>query len=156
MEEALFLTKFATKVYVIHRRDQLRAEKILQDRLFNEEKKGKVQIHWNSELNEVLGDNMGVNGVVISTLDEKVNIPVHGVFIAIGHKPNTDIFRDSLEMDETGYLKIQSGIKGNATQCSKKGVFAAGDVSDSIYRQAITSAGAGCMAALDAEKFLDN
>ena len=153
VEEALYLARICSKVHLVHRRDQLRAEKILQDRLFNEEKNGKVQIHWNSELNEVLGDNMGVNGVVISTLDEKVNIPVHGVFIAIGHKPNTDIFEGQLEMDN-GYLKINSGTEGNATETSVKGVFAAGDVSDQIYRQAVTSAGSGCMAALDAEKYL--
>ena len=153
VEEALYLARICSKVHLVHRRDQLRAEKILQDRLFNEEKNGKVQIHWNSELNEVLGDNMGVNGVVISTSDEKVNIPVHGVFIAIGHKPNTDIFEGQLEMDN-GYLKINSGTEGNATETSVKGVFAAGDVSDQIYRQAVTSAGSGCMAALDAEKYL--
>ncbi|MGB2343340.1 MAG: thioredoxin-disulfide reductase [Gammaproteobacteria bacterium] len=153
VEEALYLARICSKVHLVHRRDQLRAEKILQDRLFNEEKNGKVQIHWNSELNEVLGDNMGVNGVVISTLDGKVNIPVHGVFIAIGHKPNTDIFEGQLEMDN-GYLKINSGTEGNATETSVKGVFAAGDVSDQIYRQAVTSAGSGCMAALDAEKYL--
>ena len=153
VEEALYLARICSKVHLVHRRDQLRAEKILQDRLFNEEKNGKVQIHWNSELNEVLGDDMGVNGVVISTLDGKVNIPVHGVFIAIGHKPNTDIFEGQLEMDN-GYLKINSGTEGNATETSVKGVFAAGDVSDQIYRQAVTSAGSGCMAALDAEKYL--
>ena len=153
VEEALYLARICSKVHLVHRRDQLRAEKILQDRLFNEEKNGKVQIHWNSELNEVLGDNMGVNGVVISTLDKKLNIPVHGVFIAIGHKPNTDIFEGQLEMDN-GYLKINSGTEGNATETSVKGVFAAGDVSDQIYRQAVTSAGSGCMAALDAEKYL--
>ena len=153
VEEALYLARICSKVHLVHRRDQLRAEKILQDRLFNEEKNGKVQIHWDSELDEVLGDDMGVNGVVISTLDGKVNIPVHGVFIAIGHKPNTDIFEGQLEMDN-GYLKINSGTEGNATETSVKGVFAAGDVSDQIYRQAVTSAGSGCMAALDAEKYL--
>jgi thioredoxin reductase (NADPH) len=141
VEEALYLARICSKVHLVHRRDQLRAEKILQDRLFNEEKDGKVKIHWNSELNEVVGDNMGVNG------------PVHGVFIAIGHKPNTDIFDGQLEMDN-GYLKINSGTEGNATETSIKGVFAAGDVSDQIYRQAVTSAGSGCMAALDAEKYL--
>ena len=153
VEEALYLARICSKVHLVHRRDQLRAEKILQDRLFNEEKNGKVQIHWDSELDEVVGDDMGVNGVVISTLDGKVNIPVHGVFIAIGHKPNTDIFEGQLEMDN-GYLKINSGTEGNATETSVKGVFAAGDVSDQIYRQAVTSAGSGCMAALDAEKYL--
>jgi thioredoxin reductase (NADPH) len=153
VEEALYLARICSKVHLVHRRDQLRAEKILQDRLFSEEKDGKVKIHWNSELNEVVGDNMGVNGVMLSKADGNVNIPVHGVFIAIGHKPNTDIFDGQLEMDN-GYLKINSGTEGNATQTSIKGVFAAGDVSDQIYRQAVTSAGSGCMAALDAEKYL--
>ena len=153
VEEALYLARICSKVHLVHRRDQLRAEKILQDRLFNEEKDGKVEIHWNSELNEVVGDSMGVNGVILSKVDGNVNIPVHGVFIAIGHKPNTDIFDGQLEMDN-GYLKINSGTEGNATETSVKGVFAAGDVSDQIYRQAVTSAGSGCMAALDAEKYL--
>ena len=153
VEEALYLARICSKVHLVHRRDQLRAEKILQDRLFNEEKDGKVEIHWNSELNEVVGDNMGVNGVILSKVDGNANIPVHGVFIAIGHKPNTDIFDGQLEMDN-GYLKINSGTEGNATETSVKGVFAAGDVSDQIYRQAVTSAGSGCMAALDAEKYL--
>jgi thioredoxin reductase (NADPH) len=153
VEEALYLARICSKVHLVHRRDQLRAEKILQDRLFNEENDGKVEIHWNSELNEVVGDNMGVNGVILSKVDGNVNIPVHGVFIAIGHKPNTDIFDGQLEMDN-GYLKINSGTEGNATETSVKGVFAAGDVSDQIYRQAVTSAGSGCMAALDAEKYL--
>jgi thioredoxin reductase (NADPH) len=153
VEEALYLARICSKVHLVHRRDQLRAEKILQDRLFNEEKDGKVEIHWNSELNEVVGDSMGVNGVILSKADGSVNIPVHGVFIAIGHKPNTDIFDGQLEMDN-GYLKINSGTEGNATETSIKGVFAAGDVSDQIYRQAVTSAGSGCMAALDAEKYL--
>jgi thioredoxin reductase (NADPH) len=153
VEEALYLARICSKVHLVHRRDQFRAEKILQDRLFNEEKDGKVEIHWNSELNEVVGDNMGVNGVILSKVDGNVNIPVHGVFIAIGHKPNTDIFDGQLEMDN-GYLKINSGTEGNATETSVKGVFAAGDVSDQIYRQAVTSAGSGCMAALDAEKYL--
>jgi len=153
VEEALYLARICSKVHLVHRRDQLRAEKILQDRLFNEEKDGNVEIHWNSELNEVVGDNMGVNGVILSKVDGNVSIPVHGVFIAIGHKPNTDIFDGQLEMDN-GYLKINSGTEGNATETSVKGVFAAGDVSDQIYRQAVTSAGSGCMAALDAEKYL--
>ena len=153
VEEALYLARICSKVHLVHRRDQLRAEKILQDRLFNEEKDGKVEIHWNSELNEVVGDNMGVNGVILSKVDGNVSIPVHGVFIAIGHKPNTDIFDGQLEMDN-GYLKINSGTEGNATETSVKGVVAAGDVSDQIYRQAVTSAGSGCMAALDAEKYL--
>ena len=128
------------------------------ERIKQKEKEGKVEFVWNHTLDEVLGDGNKVEGVKVKNVqsNEIKTIDCSGAFIAIGHKPNTDIFRDSLEMDETGYLKIQSGIKGNATQCSKEGVFAAGDVSDSIYRQAITSAGAGCMAALDAEKFLDN
>ncbi|MAV17236.1 MAG: thioredoxin-disulfide reductase [Gammaproteobacteria bacterium] len=153
VEEALYLARICSKVHVVHRRDQLRAEKILQDRLFNEEENGKVEIHWNSELNEVVGDDMGVNGVILKTQNGDIHIPVHGVFIAIGHKPNTDIFDGQLEMDN-GYLKINSGTEGNATETSIKGVFAAGDVSDQIYRQAVTSAGSGCMAALDAEKYL--
>ena len=153
VEEALYLARICSKVHVVHRRDQLRAEKILQDRLFNEEENGKVEIHWNSELNEVVGDDMGVNGVILKTQNGDKHIPVHGVFIAIGHKPNTDIFDGQLEMDN-GYLKINSGTEGNATETSIKGVFAAGDVSDQIYRQAVTSAGSGCMAALDAEKYL--
>ena len=153
VEEALYLARICSKVHVVHRRDQLRAEKILQDRLFNEEENGKVEIHWNSELNEVVGDDMGVNGVILKTQNGEKQIPVHGVFIAIGHKPNTDIFEGQLEMDN-GYLKINSGTEGNATETTVKGVFAAGDVSDQIYRQAVTSAGSGCMAALDAEKYL--
>ena len=153
VEEALYLARICSKVHVVHRRDQLRAEKILQDRLFNEEENGKVEIYWNSELNEVVGDDMGVNGVILKTQNGNKHIPVHGVFIAIGHKPNTDIFDGQLEMDN-GYLKINSGTEGNATETSIKGVFAAGDVSDQIYRQAVTSAGSGCMAALDAEKYL--
>jgi thioredoxin reductase (NADPH) len=153
VEEALYLARICSKVHVVHRRDQLRAEKILQDRLFNEEENGKVEIHWNSELNEVVGDDMGVNGVILKTQNGDKHIPVHGVFIAIGHKPNTDIFDGQLEMDN-GYLKINSGTEGNATETTIKGVFAAGDVSDQIYRQAVTSAGSGCMAALDAEKHL--
>ena len=153
VEEALYLARICSKVHVVHRRDQLRAEKILQDRLFNEEENGKVEIHWNSELNEVVGDDMGVNGVILKTQNGDKHIPVHGVFIAIGHKPNTDIFDGQLEMDN-GYLKINSGTEGNATETSIKGIFAAGDVSDQIYRQAVTSAGSGCMAALDAEKYL--
>ena len=153
VEEALYLARICSKVHVVHRRDQLRAEKILQDRLFNEEENGKVEIYWNSELNEVVGDDMGVNGVILKTQNGDKHIPVHGVFIAIGHKPNTDIFDGQLEMDN-GYLKINSGTEGNATETSIKGVFAAGDVSDQIYRQAVTSAGSGCMAALDAEKYL--
>ena len=153
VEEALYLANICSKVTLVHRRDELRAEKILQDRLFKEEESGKVDILWNTELKEVLGDDMGVNGVLLKTNEGDVNLNTHGVFIAIGHKPNTDIFKGQLDMDN-GYLKINSGTLGNATETSIKGVFAAGDVSDQIYRQAVTSAGSGCMAALDAEKFL--
>ena len=153
VEEALYLSRICSKVTLIHRRDSLRAEKILQDRLFNEEKNGKVEILWDTQLKEVLGDDMGVNGVVLDTKGEVFERSVMGVFIAIGHKPNTDIFIDQLDMDN-GYIKITSGTDGMATATSIDGVFAAGDVSDQIYRQAVTSAGFGCMAALDAEKFL--
>ena len=153
VEEALYLSRICSKVTLIHRRDSLRAEKILQDRLFNEEKNGKVEILWDTQLKEVLGDDMGVNGVVLDTKGDVFERSVMGVFIAIGHKPNTDIFIDQLDMDN-GYIKITSGTDGMATATSIDGVFAAGDVSDQIYRQAITSAGFGCMAALDAEKFL--
>ena len=153
VEEALYLSRICSKVHLIHRRDELRAEKILQDRLFEQEKNGNVNILWNSQLKEILGDNMGVNGVLIEQNGSEVNIPVMGVFIAIGHKPNTDIFNGQLDMDH-GYIQIKSGTNGSATSTSVDGVFAAGDVSDQIYRQAVTSAGFGCMAALDAEKFL--
>jgi len=153
VEEALYLANICSKVTLVHRRDELRAEKILQDRLFKEEDSGKVDILWNAELKEVLGDEMGVNGVLLKTEQGEINLSVHGVFIAIGHKPNTDIFKGQLNMNN-GYLEINSGTLGNATETSIKGVFAAGDVSDQIYRQAVTSAGSGCMAALDAEKFL--
>ena len=153
VEEALYLSRICSKVHLIHRRDELRAEKILQDRLFEQEKNGNVNILWNSQLKEILGDKMGVNGVLIEQNRSEVNIPVMGVFIAIGHKPNTDIFNGQLDMDH-GYIQIKSGTNGSATSTSVDGVFAAGDVSDQIYRQAVTSAGFGCMAALDAEKFL--
>ena len=153
VEEALYLSRICSKVHLIHRRDELRAEKILQDRLFEQEKNGNVNILWNSQLKEILGDNMGVNGVLIDQNGSEVNIPVMGVFIAIGHKPNTDIFNGQFDM-EHGYIQIESGTNGSATSTSVDGVFAAGDVSDQIYRQAVTSAGFGCMAALDAEKFL--
>ena len=153
VEEALYLSRICSKVHLIHRRDELRAEKILQDRLFEQEKNGNVNILWNSQLKEILGDKMGVNGVLIEQNGGEVNIPVMGVFIAIGHKPNTDIFNGQLDMDH-GYIQIKSGTNGSATSTSVDGVFAAGDVSDQIYRQAVTSAGFGCMAALDAEKFL--
>ena len=153
VEEALYLSRICSKVYLVHRRDELRAEKILQDRVFKEEGNGKIEVLWNTQLKEVLGDKMGVNGVLLEKDGEEMNIPVMGVFIAIGHKPNTDIFEGQLDMDH-GYIKIKSGTDGSATATSIEGVFAAGDVSDQIYRQAVTSAGFGCMAALDAEKFL--
>lgn len=156
VEEALYLANLASKVTLVHRRDKLRAEKILQDRLFQREAEGKVEIVWNHQLSEVTGDAMGVTGLTLaSTQDDSTRtVDVHGVFIAIGHKPNTGIFEGQLDMKD-GYLVTQSGQHGNATQCSVPGVFAAGDVADHIYRQAITSAGFGCMAALDAERFLD-
>ena len=157
VEEALYLSNIASKVTLIHRRDKLRAEAILVDRINQKEKDGKVEFVWNHTLDEVLGDNDKVQSVRVKHVEssEMKEIKCSGAFIAIGHKPNTDIFRGSLDMDDTGYLNIKGGSSGNATQCSIEGVFAAGDVSDSIYRQAITSAGAGCMAALDAEKYLD-
>ena len=156
VEEALYLANIADHVTLIHRRDALRAEKILQQRLFDREKEGKVTIAWDSVLDEVLGDEAGVTGVRIRNVkdDTTREIDVHGCFIAIGHKPNTGIFDGQLEM-AGGYLKVQSGSEGNATEASVSGVFAAGDVMDHVYRQAITSAGTGCMAALDAEGYLD-
>ena len=153
VEEALYLTGMASKVYLVHRRDELRAEKILQERVFKEEKNGKIEVLWNTQLKEVLGDEMGVNGVLLETEGSEKKLNVMGVFIAIGHKPNTDIFSGQLDMDN-GYIQIKSGTSGLATSTSIEGVFAAGDVSDQIYRQAVTSAGFGCMAALDAEKYL--
>ena len=155
VEEALYLSNLCSSVTLIHRRDSLRAEKILQERLFKKEKEGNVKIIWDHELIEVLGDDSVVNGIKIkNTKDEKeTKINLSGLFIAIGHKPNTDLFKDQLDM-ENGYIKISSGSSGNSTETSVPGVFAAGDVSDHIYRQAITSAGSGCMAALDAEKYL--
>lgn len=157
VEEALYLSNICSEVILVHRRDSLRSEKILQDRLFEKAKNGNVKILWNHTLNEVLGDDSGVTGARLqSTSDSKQqDIDVAGVFIAIGHKPNTDIFAGQLEM-KNGYIIVKSGIEGNATATSVPGVFAAGDVSDHIYRQAVTSAGTGCMAALDAERFLDN
>lgn len=157
VEEALYLSNIASEVILVHRRDSLRSEKILQDKLFEKEKDGNVTILWNNTLEEVLGNDMGVTGLKLkSTKDDSTQeIDVAGVFIAIGHKPNTDIFADQLDMKD-GYLTIQSGLSGNATQTSIEGVFAAGDVADHVYRQAVTSAGAGCMAALDAERFLDD
>ncbi|MDB2489559.1 thioredoxin-disulfide reductase, partial [Gammaproteobacteria bacterium] len=153
VEEALYLSRICSKVYLVHRRDELRAEKILQERIFKEEKNGKIEVLWNTQLKEVLGDAMGVNGVLLETEGTEKKLNVMGVFIAIGHKPNTDIFNGQLDMDN-GYIKIKSGTNGLATSTSVEGVFAAGDVSDQVYRQAVTSAGFGCMAALDAEKYL--
>ena len=155
VEEALYLSNLCSSVTLIHRRDTLRAEKILQERLFKKEQEGNIKIIWDHELMEVLGDENLVNGIKIrSTQDaSESEIPLSGVFIAIGHKPNTDLFKEQLEM-ANGYLKIISGTDGNSTATSVPGIFAAGDVSDHIYRQAITSAGSGCMAALDAEKYL--
>ena len=156
VEEALYLANIAAEVVLVHRRDTLRSEKVLQDRLFAREKEGKVKILWHHTLEEILGDSKGVNGIrVKSVKDETVStVDLAGVFIAIGHKPNTDIFASQLAMKD-GYLTINSGTHGNATATSVAGVFAAGDVADHIYRQAVTSAGFGCMAALDAEKYLD-
>ena len=153
VEEALYLSRICSKVYLVHRRDELRAEKILQDRVFNEEKAGKIEILWNTQLKEVIGDDMGVTGIKLDNDGKEIEKDVMGVFIAIGHKPNTEIFENQLEMDN-GYIIIKSGLNGSVTSASVEGVFAAGDVSDQIYRQAVTSAGFGCMAALDAEKYL--
>jgi thioredoxin reductase (NADPH) len=157
VEEALYLSNIASEVVLVHRRDSLRSEKILQDKLFEREKSGNVSIIWDHQLEEILGDESGVTGIRLASTksDHKQEVDVSGVFIAIGHKPNTDIFKEQLDMKD-GYLKIKSGLEGNATQTSVEGVFAAGDVADHVYRQAVTSAGFGCMAALDAEKFLDN
>lgn len=156
VEEALYLSNIASKVTVVHRRDKFRSEKILSDKLIAKSMQGNVAIEWHHTLDEVLGDDQGVTGIRIkSTLDGSTkDIDTQGVFIAIGHTPNTDIFTGQLDM-EHGYIRVNSGINGNATATSVEGVFAAGDVMDSVYKQAITSAGAGCMAALDAEKFLD-
>ncbi len=156
VEEALYLSNIASKVTVVHRRDKFRSEKILSDKLLEKAKSGNVVVEWNHTLDEVLGDDMGVTGVRIrSAVDGNTkNLDVHGVFIAIGHTPNTEIFAGQLDM-EHGYIKVNSGIHGNATATRIAGVFAAGDVMDSVYKQAITSAGSGCMAALDAEKYLD-
>jgi thioredoxin reductase (NADPH) len=156
VEEALYLSNIASEVHLVHRRETFRSEKILTDRLYEKVKNGNITLHLNQTLDEVLGDNMGVTGVRLKETqsDTTKDLEVMGCFIAIGHKPNTDIFKDQLDMKD-GYLTIQSGTQGNATQTSVEGVFAAGDVADHIYRQAITSAGAGCMAALDAERYLD-
>ena len=156
VEEALYLSNIASEVTLVHRRDALRSEKILQDRIFGKEKNGNITIEWNHTLDEVLGDDMGVTGVRLKNTKSGVTkeIDTMGVFIAIGHTPNTSIFKDQLEM-EGGYITIKSGNDGSATTTSVEGVFAAGDVTDHVYRQAVTSAGFGCMAALDAEKYLD-
>jgi thioredoxin reductase (NADPH) len=156
VEEALYLANIARHVTVIHRRDKFRAEKIMQDKLFEREREGKVSIAWNHVLDEVLGDASGVTGARLkSTLDGTTrDIAVTGCFIAIGHKPNTDIFAGQLEM-RNGYIVTKSGLDGNATATSVPGVFAAGDVQDHVYRQAVTSAATGCMAALDADKYLE-
>ena len=156
VEEALYLSNLCSKVHLVHRRDALRAEKVLQDRLFSRAEEGRITLNWHRQLGEVLGDESGVTGVrLTSTVGaDDMDIDVDGVFIAIGHKPNTEIFADQLDMAD-GYIRTSSGLNGNATLTSVEGVFAAGDVSDHVYRQAITSAGFGCMAALDAEKFLD-
>lgn len=157
VEEALYLSNIASKVTLVHRRDSLRAEKILQDKLFDKAENGNVELVWNHTLDEVLGDNTGVTGARLKSVDDGTTheIQAPGVFIAIGHSPNTGIFEGQLDM-AGGYIKVQSGLEGNATATSVPGVFAAGDVMDHVYRQAITSAGSGCMAALDAERYLDD
>jgi thioredoxin reductase (NADPH) len=157
VEEALYLSNIAEKVTLVHRRDSLRAEKILQEKLFKKAEEGKIELLWNHVVDEVLGDEAGVTGLrVRSTHDDAAtrDLAVTGVFIAIGHKPNTSLFTEQLDM-RNGYIVIKSGLQGDATATSIEGVFAAGDVADQVYRQANTSAGAGCMAALDAEKYLD-
>ena len=156
MEEALYLANIASEVHLIHRRDSFRAEKILIDRLYKKVEEGKIVLHTDRILNEVLGDNMGVTGVRLENVKtgEKEDVKLDGLFIAIGHAPNTEIFQGQLELNN-GYIVVKSGLEGNATATSVKGVFAAGDVMDHNYRQAITSAGTGCMAALDAERYLD-
>ncbi|MCG6656618.1 thioredoxin-disulfide reductase [Halomonas campisalis] len=155
VEEALYLSNIAEHVTLVHRRDQLRAEKVLQQRLFEREKAGRVTLLWNHTLDEVMGDDSGVTGARLRATDSDGTreLDVDGVFIAIGHKPNTELFRGQLAMQD-GYIRIRSGLDGNATATTVPGVFAAGDVTDHVYRQAITSAGMGCMAALDAERFL--
>ena len=156
VEEALYLSNIAKHVTIVHRRDKFRSEKILSDKLMKKAKNGNISIEWNHNLDEVLGDEMGVTGLRLNGPDGSTkDIDVHGVFIAIGHTPNTGIFEGQLEINQ-GYIKVKAGLEGNATQTSVEGVFAAGDVADHVYRQAVTSAGSGCMAALDAERFLDN
>ena len=156
VEEALYLANIASRVHLVHRRDALRADKILQDRLFERAEQDAVSIIWNHTLSEVVGDEQGVTGAVLAAVNDGTTrqLPVDGIFIAIGHVPNTGIFEGQLSMHE-GYIRIDSGTQGNATATSVPGVFAAGDVADHVYRQAVTSAGFGCMAALDAEKYLD-
>ncbi len=158
VEEALYLSNIASKVTLVHRRDSLRAEKIMQDKLFERERQGKIEVVWNHTVDEVLGDDSGVTGVRLrSILDgSQREVAAQGFFVAIGHSPNTGLFDSQLAMRSGGYLVVKSGLDGGATQTSVPGVFAAGDVADSVYRQAITSAGSGCMAALDAEKFLES
>lgn len=156
VEEALYLSNIAKHVTLVHRRDKVRSEKILQDHLFAKEKEGKISILWNNQVDEVLGDDSGVNKIRLQSTvcDDKTEVDVQGLFVAIGHKPNTGLFEGQLKL-HNGYIQVQSGTHGNATATNIPGVFAAGDVADHIYRQAITSAGSGCMAALDAEKYLD-
>jgi len=156
VEEALYLANIANKVYLVHRRDALRAEKILQDKLFEREREGKIEMVWSHTLDEILGNEQGVTGARLKSMknDDTRELEVSGVFIAIGHKPNTDLFQGQLDMNN-GYIIVRSGLEGNATATSVPGVFASGDVMDHVYRQAVTSAGTGCMAALDAEKYLD-
>ncbi|MCH2262783.1 MAG: thioredoxin-disulfide reductase [Candidatus Thioglobus autotrophicus] len=156
VEEALYLSNIAEHVTIVHRRDKFRSEKILSDKLMVKASNGNISIEWNHNLDEVLGDEMGVTGLRLKGNDGSTKeIDVHGVFIAIGHTPNTGIFEGQLEINQ-GYIKVKAGLEGNATQTSVEGVFAAGDVADHVYRQAVTSSGSGCMAALDAERFLDN
>ncbi|MCH2325336.1 MAG: FAD-dependent oxidoreductase, partial [Pseudomonadales bacterium] len=156
VEEALYLSNICSHVTLVHRRDALRAEKILQKKLFERVEEGKITIAWDHVLDEVLGDDLGVIGINIKDVrnEDLTKLAVDGVFIAIGHIPNSDIFQDQLKM-RNGYVVVNTGLTGNATETSVPGVFAAGDIADQIYRQAVTSAGFGCMAALDAEKFLD-
>ena len=156
VEEALYLSNIGRKVYLVHRRDKLRAEKIMQDKLFEKAAAGKIELVWNHSIDEVLGDDSGVTGVRVKDVNSGVtrDIEATGFFVAIGHTPNTGIFEDQLDMHD-GYIKIRTGLSGMATMTSVPGVFAAGDVADHVYRQAVTSAGFGCMAALDAERWLD-
>lgn len=156
VEEALYLSNIASEVTLVHRRDSLKSEKILQDRLFEKQKTGNIKILWNTQVKEVLGDDSGVTGVLLEDTQtgQTQTIDTMGLFVAIGHKPNTDIFKDQLDIKD-GYVVVKSGLHGNATATSIEGVFACGDVADHVYRQAITSAGTGCMAALDAQAYLD-